>query len=516
LLDLSNDYDNSNINIDNNSNSCDLIIKNANVVIPKIGIIKTNILIENGKIKALTNSSASVNYSKSINANDKYVLPGLIDPHVHYGVFSPVEVASTTETKSAAVGGVTTIMRMLRVYESYKNEISKHLEASARNHFIDYGIHASILNFDQVNDIRYLYQSGIHSFKLYMNLGSTDNRILMDMHPYRDLRLPKNVYVSDKLCNSVLSKSSTFKNSVVLVHAEDHDTCANLIEEKKLEKLKTENNTVDASAENVKNNPANTSNENPLTIWSKCRPTESEVIAIKKIMNMARQFGSNIYFVHIGSNDALNAILYERQIGGCNTYIETCPHYLTHSVDFNDIRGKVVPPLRSKNDIASLWNAIKNGVIDTIGTDHVANTLSLKSGENKDVWTALAGFPGVATMLPVLLHYGVNFRQLSILRLAELTSYNTSRIFGMYPKKGTIQKGSDADLVIIDVDLVQKVTPDLLQSSSDYTIYDGIKLQGWPIITISRGKVIMENGMVFSENLGHGEFVGSNNHIIKE
>lgn len=505
----------SNSHDDIKSNSCDLIIKNANVVIPKIGVLKKNILIENGKIKELTNSSDGVNYSKSINANDKYVLPGLIDPHVHYGVFSPVDVAATTESKSAAVGGVTTIMRMLRVYESYKDEISKHLEASARNHFIDYGIHASILNSDQVKDISYLYQSGIQSFKLYMNLGSADNRILMDMHPYRSLRLPKNVFVSDELCNSVLDKSSTFKNSVVLVHAEDNNTCANLIEEKKLEKSNTESSDLDTFPENVKNNPANPSKDNPLDIWSKCRPAESEVIAIKKIMNMARQFGSSVYFVHIGSNGALDAILYERQIGGCNAYIETCPHYLTHSIDFGDLRGKVVPPLRSKNDIASLWSAIKNGVIDTIGTDHVANTLNLKYGENNDIWTALAGFPGVATMLPVLLHYGVNLRQLSILRLVELTSYNTSKIFGMFPKKGTIQKGSDADLVIVDVDLVQKVTPELLQSSSDYTIYDGIKLQGWPITTISRGRIIMENGKVFPENLGHGEFIGSNNHGMK-
>ena len=192
-----------------NSNSCDLIIKNANVVIPKVGVLRTNILIENGKIKELTNSSASVNYSKSINANDKYVLPGLIDPHVHYGVFSPVEIAAATESKSAAVGGVTTIMRMLRVYESYKDEISKHLEASARNHFIDYGIHASILNSDQVKDISYLYQSGIHSFKLYMNLGSTDNRILMDMYPIE-------IYVYRKMCsfqmNSVIASSASLQH----------------------------------------------------------------------------------------------------------------------------------------------------------------------------------------------------------------------------------------------------------------------------------------------------------------
>ena len=132
---------------------------------------------------------------------------------------------------------------------------------------------------------------------------------------------------------------------------------------------------------------------------------------------------------------ALDTILYEKQIGGCNAYIETCPHYLTHSIDYDNLRGKVIPPLRTKNDVASLWNAIKNGLIDTIGTDHVANMLKLKFGCQNDIWTALAGFPGLATMLPVLLHYGVINRQIPLLRIAELTSYNTSRIFGLYPKK---------------------------------------------------------------------------------
>ncbi len=477
------------------NNSCDLLIKNANAVIPKTGITKTNILIEDGKIKELSNSIDNVDYSKSIDVNEKYVLPGLIDPHVHYGVFSPIEIAAETESRSAAVGGVTTIMRMLRVYESYIQEITKHLRASVGNHFIDYAIHASILNPIQISEIPYLYDLGVHSFKLYMNLGSTDNRILMDMNPSKNLHLPKNVHISDDLCSKVLSSASDLKSAIVLVHAEDHETCSKIIEDKKAEDL-------------IKKNRINGEvKENPLKIWSDCRPTISESIAIKKIMNMGRQFGSNLYFVHIGSNDALDTILYEKQSGGCNAYIETCPHYLTHTVDYNNLRGKVVPPLRTKNDVASLWNAIKNGLIDTIGTDHVANTLKLKFGSQNDIWTSLAGFPGVATMLPVLLHYGVINRQISLLRIAEITSYNTSKIFGLFPKKGTIQKGSDADLVIIDLDLTRKVTPDLLQSSSDYTIYDGYELQGWPIITISRGKIIMENGEVYSENRGHGKFV---------
>lgn len=493
------------------SNICDLLIKDAQAVIPKIGITKTNILIENGVIKDLSNSIDGVEFTKSINANNRYVLPGLIDPHVHYGVFSPIEIASETETRTAAVGGVTTIMRMLRVYETYKQEITKQLQGSINNHFVDYQIHASILNPEQVSDISHLYGYGIRSFKLYMNLGSTDNRILMDMYPSQNKHLPRHVNITDELCMQVLEASSKLKNSIVLVHAEDHDTCARIIEERKKslqhsDKKNTSPKTNSNPIEEYKLSDVRESS-NPLRIWTECRPPISEEIAIKKIMKRGRELRSNIYFVHIGSDHALNTILDERQLGGCNAYIETCPHYLTHSIDYDNIRGKVVPPLRTKNDIASLWNAIKNGLIDTIGTDHVANTLDLKYGKNNDIWTALAGFPGLATMLPVLLHYGVNQRDIPLNQIVELSSYNAARIFGLYPKKGTIQKGSDADLVIIDLELIKKVTPELLQSSSDYTIYDGMQLQGWPVVTISRGKVIMEDGIVFKSNKGHGKFI---------
>jgi dihydropyrimidinase len=153
-----------------------------------------------------------------------------------------------------------------------------------------------------------------------------------------------------------------------------------------------------------------------------------------------------------------------------------------------------------------MWSALRNGIVDTIGTDHVANRLEMKLGEG-DLWTALAGFPGIATMLPVLLDQGVNQDRISIERVAEVTSYNTARIFGMYPRKGTIQVGSDADLTVIDLEATKKVTPELLQSYSDYTIYDGWKLSGWPAMTVVRGRVVMEDGQVDHAALGHGQFV---------
>ena len=170
---------------------------------------------------------------------------------------------------------------------------------------------------------------------------------------------------------------------------------------------------------------------------------------------------TNLYFVHIGSTAALDAIISEREKGRSNYYIETCPHYLTHTTEFGNLAGKVTPPIRSKSDLQSMWSALRNGIVDTIGTDHVANRLEMKMGKG-DIWSALSGFQGVATMLPVLLSQGVNEHRIGIERVAEVTSYNTARIFGIYPKKGTIQPGSDADLTIVDLDLEKTVTPELL------------------------------------------------------
>lgn len=462
-------------------NSCDVLISNAQAVIPKVGVVETDILIEDGKIKALQKSAESVQASRRINAGGKYVLPGAIDPHVHYGVYTPIEEAARTESRSAAVGGVTTMMRMLRLYDDSYRAIEKQLQASKGSHYIDYSIHASILKKKQVDDIPYLKSIGVNSLKIYMNLGADLNHIFMDLDPGEHEVKDGEVNMDDGLLSSIVEQGAR-AHSTVLVHAEDPAVCAEHIRRGRESKMAG------------------------LKAWSDCRPPSSEAQSVAKISELGRKFGASLYFVHIGSNAAIDAILHERQKGKANYYIETCPQYLTHTFDFDSIKGKVVPPIRSKSDVQSMWSALRNGVIDTIGTDHVANRLEMKTGDG-DLWTALAGFPGIATMLPVLLHHGVNQDRIGIERVAEVTSYNTARILGMYPKKGAIQPGSDADLVMVDMDLEQKVTPELLQSYSDYTIYDGQKLKGWPVLTMVRGKVVMEDGNVASDALGHGQFV---------
>jgi dihydropyrimidinase len=469
-------------------NTCDILVANAaGVMIPKVGIVKTNIMIENGKIKALRKSTQSVQASRKINAEGKYVLPGVIDPHVHYGVYTPIEEAARTESRSAALGGVTTMMRMLRTNERYGN-IEKHLQGSQHTHHIDYSIHASILRPDQINDIRYLKEKfGINSFKIYANLGQDLNHILIDLEPDSHEMVEAEVNITDQIISDIIREASV-THSLVLVHAEDPVICSRLQKQKKIESQLTGTRITS------------------LRVWSECRPPSSEANTITRIGAYAREFGSTIYFVHIGSGKALDSILREKEKGNSNLYIETCPHYLTHTCDFLNVTGKVVPPLRTKIDVQSMWFALMNGIVDTVGSDHVANQLSVKKGQG-DIWSAGAGFPGIATMLPVMLSEGVNAGRISLQRVAEVTSYNAARIFGLYPKKGTIEIGSDADVTIIDLDLLQKVTPEILQSYSDYSIYDGWELRGWPLFTIVRGRVIMENGQVDKATCGFGEFV---------
>ena len=466
-------------------NTCDVLITNASAVVPNAGVLDgTNIMIEDGKIKALLKSVDNVSASRKIDALGKYVLPGAIDPHVHYGVYSPINEAARTESRSAAVGGVTTMIRMLRLYDGYDrgNNITKQLRASNGNHFVDYAIHASILRADQVTDIPYLKELGISSLKIYMNLGADLNRIHMDLEPETYNSSDSQVDMTDELMSSIVNEGARV-HSTILVHAENPVICSEYIRKGKEKGMAG------------------------LDAWAYCRPPFSEAQSIAKISELGRRTNStNLYFVHIGSTAALDAIISEREKGRSNYYIETCPHYLTHTTEFGNLAGKVTPPIRSKSDLQSMWSALRNGIVDTIGTDHVANRLEMKMGKG-DIWSALSGFPGVATMLPVLLSQGVNEHKIGIERVAEVTSYNTARIFGIYPKKGTIQPGSDADLTIVDLDLEKTVTPELLQSYSDYTIYDGWKLRGWPVMTLVRGKIIMEDGLVDNQALGHGEFI---------
>lgn len=455
----------------------DTVILNSHIVLPS-GIIEKNIVIDQGKIVSLTSDTPQCD--KKIDAKGLVALPGLIDPHIHYGVYSPIDQAAVTESRVAAVGGITTMMRMLRMGGSYKKNLDSHLEQSSRSHYVDYAIHASILHENQVDDMEFCAKKGVTSFKLYMNLGDEVGHVYLDMVPGKDALVEDRVETNLRMVEHVMAKAASL-GCPVLVHAEDYQMCSCGIKE------------------------AKSRNKNGLGAWSESRPAESEVKSIRTASQLARKHGCNLYFVHIGSQAAMDAILQERK-NGTKIFVETCPHYLTLSYESQQgYLAKVMPPIRSSKDSERIWREVKGGSVDTIGTDHVANQLRLKIG-GETVWDALAGFPGMGTLLPILLSEGVNKDRITLPQLATLTSLNAAKIFSLYPKKGIIQKDSDADIVLVDLKKEGVVASDLLNGFSDYTVYEGWKLKGWPVKTLVRGTVVAEDSKVIVKP-GHGKFL---------
>ena len=247
--------------------------------------------------------------------------------------------AARTESRSAAIGGITSVIRMLRLDGSYR-KLSNQFRTSAKNHYIDYSIHASILNDEQVKDIPFLISDmDITSFKVYMNLGNGYNRILMDLDPGNSELNECEVNVNDDLIENIL-KSCSHVNATVIIHAEDPAICAENTSKQKL---------LDIS------NPKGSN----LLKWSESRPPISESVSISRIANHGRKYNSTLYFAHVGSTVALDAIILEKEKGNLVTFVETCPHYLTHTIDFSSIKGKVVPPLRTKSDQQAMWYRIE-------------------------------------------------------------------------------------------------------------------------------------------------------------
>ena len=455
----------------------DTVIVGSHVVLPT-GIIDKNIVLDEGKIIGFTNDIPSSD--RKINADGLVAIPGVIDTHVHYGVYSPIEYAAVSESHAAAIGGITTMMRMLRRGDSYKNSLSPQLNASSKSHYIDYAIHASIFNTQQVDEMQYCVENGVTSFKLYMNLGGEVGHVYMDMEPGKNLLQEERVEVTSEIVEKVVKNSSSL-GCPVLVHAEDYEECGCGIKK------------------------AKEKNQDGLSAWSESRPTKSEAKSIQTIAKFARDSNCTIYFAHIGSQNALAQISEERK-NGTKIFVETCPHYLTLSHENQEgYLAKVMPPIRSQSDVLSVWNAINQNSVNTIGTDHVANQIKLKLDGNT-VWDALAGFPGIGTLLPLMLSEGVNKNKITISQLVNLTSMNAAKIFGMYPTKGSLEINSDADITLIDLKKEQKVTTELFGGFSDYIVYDGWELKGWPVKTIVRGQIIAEDFQVIGRP-GYGKLV---------
>lgn len=453
----------------------DLLIKNGILVIPGVGTVKGCLAIQAEKIVGIYDSPRAIAARETIDARGNFILPGLVDPHVHYGHKGNLEGHFRTETASAAIGGMTTVLLFYRdninpigLYEN----IPHVKEIGEKNSSIDFSFRLLLITRNQLNKIgRYVKEDGISSFKFYMVYKGEDAKSIGLIGNETD----------DGFLWEAFSIISQLPGGVACVHAENSEIILSLIKKYK-----------EAGREG-------------LSVWSECRPNFTESECIRRVLTFAEALDCPIYIVHLSTREGMEVI---RQFKAKHTklFVETCPHYLTFTKEspFGSF-GKVNPPLRDSEDREALWKGIAQGLIDTVGSDHCPFT---KEDKPESIWEARTGFPGSATILPVLLSEGVHKKRVSLEKVAELTSLNPARIFNLFPRKGTIQVGSDADLCIVDLNLSRKVEPKLLHSISDFSVYDGWTLKGWPVLTMVRGKTVMKDGEIVGPP-GHGKFIPS-------
>ena len=445
----------------------DAIVRGGRVVLPDTGVQELDLAVQDGRVAAYLLPHSDAEAGEIIDASGRVVLPGVIDPHTHLGLGDP-QTDYLSETNAAALAGVTTVLNFLMSGGPYEAEYRTNRDRANAQAHVDYGMHAVISTREQLGELdRYIDQFGMTSFKFFMSFRG-------DEGAYIGL-LP----IDDGVMFELFEAAGARPGTVVCVHAENIEVVWSI-----RQRLQD-------------------SGRDDLKAWSESRPAFTEAEAAVRAMLFAYETGAAAYLVHTSSAETLDEVRSFRERGGA-IYVETCPHYLTHTYESPvGTLGKQNPPLRGPDDLEALWEAIADGTIDTIGSDHAPRLADRKQGT---VWSASPGQPNMPLILPVLLSEGVNKRGLPLERVAEVTSANVARIFGLWPRKGSLRIGADADLVIADLDAERTVTPALLRSRADYSIYDGMTLRGWAETTMVRGTVVSRDGQVVSRP-GQGRFV---------
>jgi dihydroorotase (multifunctional complex type) len=242
--------------------------------------------------------------------------------------------------------------------------------------------------------------------------------------------------------------------------------------------------------------------------WSEGRTYEAEPEAIWSVVGITAKVGNKLHIVHLSTKEGLNIIRWTKS-QGINVSTETCPQYLVFTTeDFKKLGSvlKVAPPLRKEEDREELWKGLKDGSIDFICTDHAAGKYP-EEKSSPDIWKNYAGIPGTQLVAPSILHYGYHKGRLSLAEVQKLMSENAAKRYGLYPQKGIIQIGSDADFSVVDLDKEWMVEPLRLESKGKYSPFAGNKLKGKIYMTIVRGEIVYREGEGVVGKRGYGQFV---------
>ena len=449
-------------------------VVNAQLVIPEVGVVTGGFRVQSGRIAEIWQGTERTDVPDDvIDAGGRYVLPGLIDPHVHLGLFPPLATRLQAESGFAASGGVTTLIHYFRRTEPYGATFPAYLEVARRHHVQDFAFHLTLFNREQVAEMEtYVTDFGVTSFKLYMMLkGSLGRDIIMGQLTDDGSLMTADVDFDDGHLYDVFRNASDLPAKVrINVHAEDAEIV--MRETERVRALGWEG----------------------LAAWHAARPGASEAIAIQKVAYLSRHFGVPIYFPHIGSREAVDALV-DAKTKGTDYGAETGPQYLALTIeDPVGVLAKVTPPIRTSEDTAEVWQGLRTGLLHTVGSDHIAYSNEEKQAGS--IWTTRPAFGGVGLILPILLTEGVHQGKLSIRRLAQVTSFESARLFGLYPRKGTLLPGADADFVIVDLDREWVVHASDLLSTSEFSVYEGKRMKGRCMLSAVRGAIVFDDGDV--------------------
>ncbi len=456
----------------------ELTVRNGLVVTPS-GVIQGGLSASRGRITVVGVDSSLPKAKEEVDAMHKVILPGAIDPHLHLGYPTRPgkgeELFVTdmeSETKAAASSGVTTVISTALFWgaggKSNMTCIKHAKEVGNELASVDFKITAYILNPQHVAEVPKLFEEGVTSFKF--------------LSAYRG-EAARQVGVQDVTLGLIYKGfeaiSKCPRPAMAMLHAENADL-------------------LDVFYEKFQ------SSGDHLAAWTATRPALCEAIDILVSGTIAKSLGLTLYYPHVGSIEAMNAIKMLRG-EGADVIMETCPHYMTFTTDSPlGGLGKVNPPLRTPEDLEALWKAVAADFVDTVGTDHCVTSSHTQNRE--DLWNSTPGFASLGMPLPILINRGTHEGILTWPQIAKITSENVARAFGIYPRKGILAPGSDADFVIVDPEAQWTVDHKDWLKASEFCIYDGLELKGKVMKTFVRGRLVGENMAPVGQK-GYGEFV---------
>jgi dihydropyrimidinase len=434
-----------------------------------------DVFIDDERI-SLIGESLDIQADKVIDAAGKYVLPGCIDPHTHldmpFGGTTTIDDVESGQT-SAAFGGTTCHVDFIiqAKGQTFAQALEDWRAKANGKQMIDMGYHMAVTDLAEggtLEELATLPDQGITSYKLFM---AYKGALMVD-----DETLYRTMEVAAKT------------GALVMVHAENGDVIDILVQE------------------------ALAAGHTEPLYHALTRPPEAEGEATNRAIQLAHLAGAPLYVVHVTCKEAVDPIAAARE-KGWNVWGETCTQYFFTSLEdiakpnFEGAKFVFSPPVRDKSNWDVLWNAVRTDALSAISTDHCAFRFDTQKTLGKDDFSKIPnGGPGIENRLQMIHEFGVRTGRISLNRMVELLATNPAKLFGLYPRKGTVAVGSDADIVVFDPEKKLTITAKTQHSKVDYNLYEGTEVTGSPEVVLLRGHVLVENDALVASP-GVGQFV---------